>query len=95
MPAIADIDYSYLPGHMQSAARLYVERGVQPGSFLRAVLANNLVEAFQCADEDNRAAMFYWAKFMHMELPSGSWGSEDKVSAWIAHQGAKGWEVAE
>jgi hypothetical protein len=32
------IDYSTLPEHMQESMRRYIEKGIQPGSFLAAIL---------------------------------------------------------
>ena len=34
----------------------YVEFGTPPGSFLRAVLDNDLIRAFGCADQYNKEA---------------------------------------
>ena len=69
---------------MQGGARDYVERGYEPGSFLGAVLENNLVEAFGHVDAVNRAAMGAWAQWLWNEAPSSCWGSPAKVAAWIA-----------
>jgi len=63
--------------------RRYLEEGVPPGSFLSAVLANNLVQAFARADETNRAAMFRFAMFLHNEAPLDAWGSEQAVRDWV------------
>lgn len=83
------IDYTGLPEHMRDGARLYIEHGVEPGGFLRAVLQNQLVEAFGRADDTNRAAMFQWAGWLYNEAPRGAWGSPEKVDAWIkAHESA-------
>lgn len=77
------VDYSSLPEHMQDGARDYVERGYGPGSFLRAVLGNDLVGAFGHADEINLAAMTAWASWLSNEVPHGCWGSAAKVDAWL------------
>jgi poly-D-alanine transfer protein DltD len=77
------IDYTGLPKHMRDGAHLYIEHGVEPGGFLRAVLSNQLVEAFGRADETNRVAMFGWAMWLYNECPRDAWGSPAKVDAWI------------
>ncbi len=82
-----DVDYATLPEHMREGARDYVERGWKPGDFLRAVLENNLVEAFGHADLINRLAMDDWAKWLWNEAPKGCWGSPEKVAAWIKAKG--------
>ena len=75
--------YVMLPEHMQDSARLYVERGIEPGGFLCAVLENNLTEAFGRADSINRDAMFEWACWLYNDAPGDCWGSPEKVAAWI------------
>ena len=79
-----EVDYSTLPSHMVEGARGYLERGYEPGSFLRSVLENDLVGAFAHADLDNQGAMFAWAAWLYNECPSPAWGSPGKVRAWIA-----------
>ena len=78
------IDYSSLPEHMQEGMRLYIERGIVPGSFLTAVLENNLIEAFGMADHINQAHMKEWCAFVYNELPGNCHGSPEIVSAWMA-----------
>lgn len=81
---IDHVDYSRLPEHMRAGAEDYVERGYKPGSFLRAVLANDLVEAFGHADSTNLVAMHAWAQWLWNDAPSMSWGSTERVEQWIA-----------
>ena len=78
----ADIDYSTLPEHMREGAEDYIERGYDPGSFLFAVLANDLVGAFGHADSTNLAAIHTWAQWLYNEAPHACWGSPAKVVAW-------------
>ena len=78
--------YDKLPEHMQEAARCYIEEGEMPGSFLTAVLTNNLVEAFGNADEINRACMWDWCLWLYNEAPMPAWGSAEKVLAWSNEQ---------
>jgi len=82
--------YTSLPYYMRNAAQLYVERGIKGGSFLTAVLSNNLVRAFQRADDGNTAAMLEWVRWLHNEAPRNCWGSEEKVAAWIKAGGLTG-----
>jgi hypothetical protein len=77
------IDYTGLPEHMRNGAQLYIEHGVEPGGFLRAVLSDKLVAAFGRADDTNRAAMYDWATWLYNECPTAAWGSPEKVDAWI------------
>lgn len=78
------MNLSRIPEHMRQAVTDYVENGIPPGGFLRAVLANNLVEAFGRADDINSMHMEDWANLVHWELPSDCHGSEAIVDAWLA-----------
>ena len=84
---MGDIDYSTLPEHMQDGVRDYIERGYKPGSFLLAVLRNDLVGAFGLADSINRGALQAWARWLYNDAPSLCWGSEAKIVAWIIARG--------
>lgn len=85
-----DIDYSMLPEHMQDGARLYVEEGIPPGSFMEAALSNKLVEAFGRADETNTECMRYWASWLYNDCPRIARGSQEAVDNWIKVGGLKG-----
>jgi len=72
----------YVPEHMKGGLERYINHGIPPGSFLRAVLENNLLGAFSKADETNRHAMYEWACVLNT-LPLNCWGSEEKVLAYM------------
>lgn len=61
----------------------YIEKGWEPGDFVRAVLENNLARSFACADIHNRAAMFDIVKHVWNTIPANAWGSPQRVEAWI------------
>lgn len=82
--------YSSLPMHMQDGARLYVERGIEPGGFMRAVLENNFVSALQRADDINKRNLPEWAAWLVFDCPFTAWGSENKVRRWIKIGGLNG-----
>lgn len=84
------IDYSQLPEHMQEGARLYVEHGIEPGSFMHAALSNNLIGAFNTADHINLTRMEDWALWLYSECPFAARGSREKVEAWIKAGGLSG-----
>lgn len=62
----------------------YINKGVEPGGFLRAVLSNDLKESFGRADFSNREHLFIIVGYLYNFVPSGCWGSPAKVSAWLA-----------
>lgn len=75
--------YDGIPQRMMDSLERYLEHGVEPGGFLRAVLENDLVGAFGRADAENMRAMKAWASYIYNEVPSGSWGSPEIVKAWL------------
>lgn len=84
------VNYSRLPRHMQAGAKLYVEHGLAPGSFLCAVLSNNLTQAYARADDVNTAFMRDWALWLYNDCPRDAWGSPDAVTEWIEAGGQRG-----
>jgi hypothetical protein len=73
-----------IPDHMFGAVKRYIMQGIPPGSFLTAVICNDLREAFARADDQNAAAMHGWIKFFYNYTPSGCWGSPDAYRGWMA-----------
>ena len=61
----------------------YVNGCIPTGDFLRAVLANDLREAFGRADAENIATMFQIVSYCWNEIPGNCWGSYEKVDAWL------------
>ena len=53
------------------------------GSFLNAVLENDLVGSYQRADPESRAIIYELLQYIWMELPASSWGSPRRVRAWL------------
>ena len=89
------INYDTLPSHMRDAARNYIENGIPPGSFLTAVICNDLMGAFRRADDINRAAMWDWARFFYTEAPPACWGREAKMDEWVYCGGLTGRDAEE
>lgn len=84
------IDYSLLPAHCRGAMRRYIENGIPPGSFLTAVLTNDLVGTFRTADEINHGAIEQYVKFLYWEAPSPCHGSPFLVDQWQRKGGLNG-----
>lgn len=61
----------------------YIIHGIQPGQFLTAVLSNDLMEAFGRADLESREAMFQIVLFLYNDAPGASFGSPERMAAWI------------
>ena len=73
-----------IPNHMIGAVRRYIMHGIPPGSFLTAVICNDLREAVARADDDNAAALAGWVRFFYNYAPSGCWGTRERFEAWMA-----------
>ena len=61
----------------------YVKYRLPPGSFLRAVLEDNLAEAYQQADDSNREAFPQVVQKVRSEVPESARGNATKVRAWL------------
>lgn len=79
-----DIDYSRLPEAAQGGMRRYIEHGIMPGSFLTAVLENDLSGSFGAADHINVLLIHNYVKWLYNYAPSPCWGSPEAVKEWAA-----------
>lgn len=82
------LDYSGLPEDLQGGMRRYIEQGIEPGSFLEAVLTNDLFGAFGRADLINRHRLYDICRWVYKEAPYSCWGSKERFEAWITKGGA-------
>ena len=69
--------------YMAGGLRRYYESGIPPGSFLTALLSNDLAGSFAAADLDNTENMLAWVRFLWNDFDEQAWGSPRIVSAWI------------
>jgi hypothetical protein len=72
----------------------YIEHGIPTGSFLEAVLCNDLREACCRADMQNRFVLYDIIMYLHNYAPGVCWGDRKAVAAWQGHQGLAGWPDA-
>lgn len=75
-----------IPEHTQAGLDRYINHRIRPGSFLVAVLSNDLFEAVSRADLENQAALADIVKYIYNKLPSGSHGSIERVDAWLNNE---------
>lgn len=80
-------DWSLIPNYMIGGLRRYIEHGVPPGSFLTALLSNDLRGTFERADDDNRRCIENYVRFLYNYGPSECWGSPAKFEAWCKSGG--------
>jgi len=69
--------------NIKDAIDRYVKDGLKPGSFTKAVLENNLMEAFRTADLDSRENLFEICEYVYNHIPSDCHGSPEIVQAWM------------
>ncbi len=68
----------------------YVAHGVPLGSFLKAVMLNDLVESYKFADVINTAHMREIVRFLYQYCPMSCHGSQDIYYQWIDQGGIEG-----
>lgn len=79
-----------VPTEVYHSLRRFIDDGIRTGSFLHAVLCNDLTEAALRADSDNIEALGRIARYVWEAVPALARGNEEKVEAWIAKGGARG-----
>lgn len=78
---------SGVPAHMHDGYVLYLLHGVPPGSFLEAVLSNDLREACARADTDNQRTLYQHVYFLYNYAPQSCWGDAKTITGWLkAHR---------
>jgi hypothetical protein len=78
-----NFDRYNIPMHTRGALERYVVNGYEPGSFLMAVLTNDLMGAVGRADDMNRYALFDICLWLYNEAPSNCHGSFETVVEYI------------
>lgn len=68
---------------LYGALERYLNNGIMPGSFLTAVLQNNLCEAFGRADDENSRNLKNIVGYVYNNIPGSSWGSREKVAEYV------------
>ncbi len=76
------LQYPNVPSHTLEALDNYWKHGWEPGSFLTAVLCNDLYTATVRADHWNKGALGYIVEYLINEAPHGSYGSVEIVKDW-------------
>ena len=73
-----------VPLHLRAGLRRYLEAGIPPGAFLKAVLENDLRDAVTHGDEASLAGLVPLVRYLYHEVPHECWGSPGAVEAWMA-----------
>jgi hypothetical protein len=79
-----------IPGHLVYGIDAHIQSGQPTGSFLNAVLRNNLRDAIGRADDEALQALPAIVGWFYNEAPAHCWGSPEKVSRWQEMGGLDG-----
>jgi hypothetical protein len=75
--------YAKLDEKFRAGIERYIERQIHPGSFLTAVLSNDLRESFGKADQWSREKLFDLVCWLYSYAPGNCWGSPAHVREWL------------
>ena len=79
-------DYDRIPPDTIRSIRDYLREKVLPGSFVEAVLSNDLKEAYARADNQNMFAIPAILYYLYNSAPMTAWGSPEKVERWLSNE---------
>ena len=74
-----------IPGYMHQSIVNFYENGYQPGSFLTAVIDNDLKEAVGRADDTNIHCIKNYVMWFYNHAPDGTWGFSGATEKWCKH----------
>ncbi len=63
--------------------KMYIEKGCEPGSFITAIIENDLQRSVSSADHMNIKLIPEYVKFFQWYAPSKCWGYKGAVEDWI------------
>ena len=69
----------YIPEHMMEGIKNYTDHGLEPGSFLTAIICNDLKGAVGKADDINIVNIPAYVDYFYNHTPSSCWGSEENM----------------
>lgn len=71
----------------RESIELYVDSGIRPGSFLQAVICNDLLKAVSTADKENLIDLKEITMYVAFQCPAACSGSKKKMDDWIKKGG--------
>lgn len=89
-PAMEAALHQNVPEHNHVALRRYLFNGIIPGSFLKAVLENNLFLAVRFADAVNKRHLASIVEWLYQYAPAECFGRPEYVAAWHLSGGIEG-----
>lgn len=83
-------NWTLVPEHLREGIEGHIATGREVGSFLTALLSNDLRDAVCRADDVNRLRLRDIVVFLVNDAPADCWGSPEKVAAWRERGGLAG-----
>jgi hypothetical protein len=80
------LEQSTVPPQLHDGLVLYLTAHIPPGSFLTAVLSNDLIHAVNRGDDDCLRELAAIVRWLYRYAPHGAWGSVASVEAWLARR---------
>jgi hypothetical protein len=75
-------DMAKIEPRFKESLDAWATKGHLPGGFLCAVLENNFMEAMARGDSQALENAPHIAQYVYNVLPSGCWGSKEKMREW-------------
>jgi hypothetical protein len=72
-----------VPPHMWEGLTTYFVHHIPVGSFMTALLSNDLMGAAGRADAENLRSIGRWCQFLYTYAPARSFGSPEAVTRWL------------
>lgn len=79
-----------LPSWGEETLTRYRDHGTPAGSFVEAILCNDLMGACSRADVLNRSRLHDYCRFLFTHMPIGSYGCQKNYDDWIKMGGLNG-----
>lgn len=76
-------DNGKIPEHIQNSFEMYLVHGIEPGSFVRSAIENDLVQSVRRADAINIKYIVHIATWITFNMPVDSWGNNKNVQDWM------------
>jgi len=73
----------YIRDDMMKSIDLYIDHGCEPGSFLTAIICNDLKHSVMCADHENLNNIPAYVSYFYNEVPGPAWGSIENMKSWM------------
>lgn len=77
------LPFSKIPERIHECIIRYIEYGIIPGSFLQAIICNNLRETYAQCDNENERHIKDYVKWFYIYAPSPCWGTKEKMDLWV------------